>query len=483
VATAISSPVDVSGRRRWVTLAGVLLGLLLGSVDQTIVGTAMPRVIAELGGFEAYAWVATAFMLASTVSVPIWGKLSDIYGRRALYLIGMSIFTLGSGLAGASQDIGQLIAFRTLQGLGAGAILPVVQTIVSELFPPSERGKWQGLTVAVIGMATIMGPSVGGVITEHWSWRLTFLVNLPLGVLGMVTAGLAMPSLAGRPSHRIDYLGAIALVGTAVPLLLAMSLVGPDVGWLTPQILGLLTLSAVMLVLFVAIERRAPEPIINPSFFRKRVFSVSMVAVFIASAQTLGAITYLPLLVQGVLGESPANSGAILTPMLLGFIVSSICGGQIMSRTGRYRLLALAGFATAAVGMLLLALMGSSVSTVQVVGNLIIAGVGIGCLISLFTIVVQNAFAFEQLGQVTANVQFFRLIGGTVGVALFGSLISTRSQAALRSTLPTPSAVRLSLGVAFHDAFLTSMVAMLVALCITLFLPELPLRRTHRVRL
>jgi len=433
-----NSPFDEARDSRWKIIsivAAVMLGMLLSSLDQTIVGTAMPRVIADLHGLEHYAWVFTAYMLASTVSVPIYGKLSDIYGRRPFYMLGMVIFLLGSALSGMAQSMPQLILFRGIQGLGAGAMMPIAMAIIGDVFPPAERGKWQGLLMSVFGLTTIVGPTLGGWLTDNWGWRWVFYVNMPVGVLALIVAGLALPRKVTRRSHTVDYLGAAALVAGTVPLLLGFSWAGTEYAWGSPQIIGLLVFAVIALAAFVVIETKAAEPIISPRLFRNQIFRVSSLATFLTAAGMFGATLYLPLFIQGVLGKSATNSGAVLTPMMLGFIVSSIVGGQIMSRTGRYKFLALGGFVVATVGMALLARMPADVSSSVVIRNMIILGLGIGVSMSLFTIIVQNAFPFRQLGEVTASLTFFRSIGGTIGAALFGTIMTNRFHASFNASL------------------------------------------------
>jgi EmrB/QacA subfamily drug resistance transporter len=517
----------VSPRRLVLILVGILLSMLLSSLDQTIVGTAMPRVIADLNGLDHYAWVFTAYMLAATVMLPIYGKLSDIYGRRPFYVAGLGLFLAGSALSGTSQDMTQLIVFRAIQGLGAGAMMPIVQAIIGDIFPPAERGKWQGLMMSVFGLATIIGPTVGGFITDNWGWRWVFYVNMPLGILALVTAAAAMPGQSARSQHQIDYLGAATLVLAAVPMLLAFSWAGTQYAWTSPQIVGLLGFAVAMFVVFFAIENRAAEPIISPDLFRNRTFTVSAAATFLLSGGMLGAIMYLPLFVQGVMGASATNAGAVQTPMMLGFMASSLVGGFLLSRTGRYKVLALTSFAVAAVGMFLLSRLGVNSDQAEVIRNLIVTGLGLGVLMSLFTIVVQNAFPFRQLGQVTASLAFFRSIGGTISVAIFGSVMSNHFAAALQANLPAGigalipaanlaalenpqvllspqttarlqqslssagpqgqavfeqfmAAVRLSLAGAISEIFAVGAAAMVLALLLTLLLQEIPLRKTHR---
>jgi EmrB/QacA subfamily drug resistance transporter len=507
-------------------LIGVMLGMLLASLDQTIVGTALPRIVADLGGLEHYAWVVTAYLLASTVTVPIYGKLSDIYGRRVFFIGGMIVFLIGSALAGTSQNMTQLIIYRGIQGLGAGGMMPIALAIIGDIFPPSERGKWQGLFVAVFGFSSIIGPALGGWITDNWGWRWVFYVNMPVGVIAILTAGLVLPKLVTRRRHIIDYLGSVALIAGTVPLLLAFSWAGTQYDWGSWQIVGLFIFSAVMLIIFFLLELRAPEPIISPRLFKNSIFLVSVIATFLVSAGMFGAILYLPLFVQGVLGNSATNSGVVLTPLMIGFIISSIVGGQLLSRTGHYKILAILGFIVAAVGMFLLSRMTASTSEGEVVRDMIITGLGIGVMMSLFTIVVQNAFPYRQLGEVTASITFFRSIGSTMGVAVMGAIMTNTFQSALQSNMPAilkrlvPAdklaqlqnpqlllapdvvakiqhsfaalgpqglvifrqlieAIRLSLSTAITNVFFLGFIIMLLGLFSAFFLREIPLRKSH----
>jgi EmrB/QacA subfamily drug resistance transporter len=514
-------------------LIGLMLGMLLAALDQTVVGTSLPRITAELHGFDQYTWVVTAYLLATTVGVPIYGKLSDIYGRRFFFIGGMVIFLIGSALSGTSQNMTQLIIFRGFQGLGAGALMPIAQAIIGDIFPPSERGKWQGLFIAVFGLATILGPLLGGYITDNWGWRWVFYINMPVGAVALVTASRTIPRLALRQKHRIDILGAVTLVLWTVPLLLALSLGGQSAGgytynWGSARVLGLFGFAAVMLLIFLTIELRTKEPIISPRLFRSSIFTVSVIATLIVGAAMFGAILYLPLFVQDVLGQSATNAGIVLTPMMLGFMFSSFVGGQLLSRTGRYKLVALAGFAVAAVGLYLLSRMNPSTTNQTLYLNMVVTGLGIGVMISLFTIVVQNAFPYAQLGEVTAGLTFFRTMGSTIGLAAFGALttnlvtsnLQKNMPAALRPYLPAsvlaqnigqqqgtgsalpPSlqqilaklgpqeaaqlvqqleyAIKLSLSQAITQDFLIAAGMMIVAFIVTLFLREIPLRKSHR---
>jgi len=506
-------------------VASVMLGILLAALDQTIVGTAMPKVVADLGGLSHYAWVFTAYMLASTVTVPIYGKLSDIYGRRGFFIGGMVLFLAGSALSGMSQSMDQLIIFRSIQGLGAGAMMPIAFAIIGDVFPPSERGKWQGLTSGVFGLASIVGPTLGGWLTDNLGWRWVFYVNMPVGAIAIATAIFGLPKIKSTHKHTVDYYGAATLIAATVPMLLAFSWAGDKYAWGSPQIVGMLLFSVVMIGVFLMIELRAAEPIISPRLFKDRTFAVSNIASFLIAGGMFGAIMYLPLYVQGVMGESATNSGAILTPMMLGFMVSSIVGGQIMSRTGRYKGILLVTLVIGSVGMFLFSRMGVNTSNGELIRNMIITGLGIGATMSVFTIVVQNAFSVREVGEVTASLQFFRNIGGTIGVAILGSLMNSQFRSEFNAKLPadvtstvpkeqlaalnnpqlilSPDVVaqvkqgfaafgaqgdqlynqviltvRDALSVAITDLFVIGMVFMLLSLAVTVFLKEIPLRKS-----
>ena len=427
---------QVPERQLVMILISVMLGMLLAAIDQTVVGTAMPRIIADLHGLREYAWVTTSYMLASTVMVPLYGKLSDIYGRKPFYLLGMGLFLLGSALSGTSQNMTELILYRGIQGLGAGAIMPIVLSIIGDVFPPSERGKWQGLLMAVFGLASIIGPWAGGAITDHWGWRWVFYVNMPFGVLALAFCIIALPSVYTKQEHRLDYRGTIILLVAAVPMLLGFSWAGNQYGWGDWRVLTSFAVSAVGWVVFFVAESRAPEPIISPRLFRNAIFSISVATSFFVAMGMFGAVMFIPLFMQAVIGDSAQHSGVMLTPMMLGFMVSSIVGGQIMSRTGKYKLLILSSLVVAVVGMFLLSQMTVAATNGLVVRNMVVTGLGIGTLMSLFTIVVQNAFSYRLMGTVTANLQFFRSIGSTVGIAIFGSLLTGRFTYELPRQIP-----------------------------------------------
>lgn len=427
---------QVSKERLIFILISVMLGMLLSAVDQTVVGTAMPRIIADLHGLKEYAWVTTSYLLASTVMVPLYGKLSDIYGRKPFYLLGMALFLAGSALSGTSHTMTQLILYRGIQGLGGGAMMPIAIAIIGDIFPPAERGRWQGLLMAVFGLASIIGPWAGGFITDHWGWRWVFYVNMPIGVVALIFCASALPSIYRRTQHVVDYMGAAILVVAAVPMLLGFSWAGNQYTWGNWHVLGSFGLSFVAWIAFILWELHTKEPIIEPRLFSNSIYSVSIAASFLVSMGMFGAIMYIPLFTQAVVGDSASNSGIVLTPMMLGFMASSMIGGQILSRTGRYKVLALVSMAIAVVGMLLLSQMGAGSHNPLIVRNMVITGLGMGTMMSLFTIVVQNAFPFKLMGQVTASLQFFRSIGSTVGIAVFGSVLTSRFTHELPHKIP-----------------------------------------------
>jgi EmrB/QacA subfamily drug resistance transporter len=514
---------DTLSRRRVVfVLASVMLGMLLSALDQTVVGTAMPKIIGALNGMQHYAWVATGYLLASAASMPIWGKLSDAYGRRNFFIVGMIIFVAGSALCGQAHTMTELIAFRAFQGLGAGAMMPIVQAIIGDIFPPAQRAKWAGILMSVFGFATIVGPLLGGWITDTVGWRWTFYVNLPVGVIALVFAVVALPGHVSLRRHRIDYAGSALLVTAAVPLLLGFSWVSnPGYTWSSPTIIGLFAFSVVMWVVFFLWEMRAAEPVINPRLFTNSIFSVSAAASSLQSAAMFGAIMFLPLFVQGVLGKTATNSGIILMPLMIGAIITSIGAGQILSRTGRYKILVILGFAAAAAGSYLLSRMRVDTTQFTLARDMVVMGLGLGIAMSAFTVIVQNQYPSHRLGEVTAGLQFFRAIGSTIGLAIFGTILNNRFAAEMRLTLPAQlkgaatkldnpqvlvsptardqlaksfakfgaqgqqlfgafmNAVRHSLDSAISSLFVLATVIGLLGLLTVLLLKEVPLRRTH----
>lgn len=416
------------------TMTGLLLTTLLAAIDQTIVGTAEPRIIASLSGFDRYPWVATAYMLASTVSVPIFASLSDRLGRKPLFMLGAILFVLSSALCGASGDVpllpfdgmGQLIIFRGIQGIGAGMSFGVLFTIVGDIFAPLERGRYQGLFAALFGVASIFGPTLGGWLTDNWSWRACFYVNLPFGVIAVLATHFGLPNMKPKSSGRqLDWAGFASLIGTVVPLLLALTW-ATQYGWTSPRVESLLAFSFVMLAVFLFVESRAAEPVIPLELFKEPVIAVCAIASFTLGVGMFGTIIYLPLFMQGVLGVSATQSGNLLTPLLLGSVVGSIVGGQVVSRTGTYKALAVTGSILIAIGMVLFARMDATTVRGYVVVAMVFAGMGMGFLQPVYTIAVQNVAPRNRMGAATSSPIFFRSIGSTVGVAAFGSVMLTQ---------------------------------------------------------
>src|SRR6266566_3116906 len=428
-----------SRRDTLLTMLGVLMVMLLASLDQTIVSTAMPRVIADLQGFDRYTWVSTAYLLTSTVMVPIYGKLSDLFGRKPIFLFGVVIFLIGSALSGASQSMNELIAFRAFQGLGAGALMPIAIAIIGDLFTPRERGKWQGLTGGVWGLSAIIGPTLGGWITQNTSWRWVFYVNLPVGLAAMLVLIFLMPSLRSTGKQvSIDYIGAALLILGTVPLLLGFSWAGSQYDWLSPQILGLFAVSLVASTAFVIyearLERLGGQPIIEPSLFKNSIFTVSTIITIIFGMGLFGSIFFIPLFVQGVIGTSATNSGLILTPLMLTSIVGSVLSGQLVSRLGKYKWIAITGMVISVAGSLLLVRLDVNATNNDVLIAMLVLGLGMGFGMALYTLIVQNALP-QKIGQATSALVFFRSIGGTIGLAAMGSLMTSAYLPAFKNAL------------------------------------------------
>ncbi len=516
-----------SQRETLLTMFGVLMVMLLASLDQTIVSTAMPRVIADLHGFDRYTWVSTAYLLTSTVMVPIYGKLSDLFGRKPIFLFGVVVFLIGSALSGASQSMNQLIAFRALQGIGAGALMPIAIAIVGDLFTPRERGKWQGVTGGVWGISAIIGPTLGGWITQNASWRWVFYVNLPIGIAALLVLIFLMPTLRGRAKEiSIDYVGAALLVLGTVPLLLGFTWAGSQYDWLSPQIFSLFSIAFISLASFIVyeawLERRGGQPIIEPSLFKNSIFSVSTLITTIFGMALFGGIFFIPLYVQGVVGSSATSSGLILTPLMLTSVAGSIVSGQLVSRLGRYKWIAILGMLVSVAGVVLLARLNVNSTNNDVLVAMLVLGLGLGIGMSLYTLIVQNALP-TKIGQSTATLTFFRQIGGTIALAAMGSVMTAAYLPAFHSALPVAilhavpaqylaafnnpqillspatlaqieshaaamgpqsvamlhqiiEAVKIGLAQGIHNVFVLSLGLMIVGLIAVFFLKEIPLK-------
>ncbi|MFB7826778.1 MDR family MFS transporter [Streptomyces hydrogenans] len=415
-----------SHRTVLVAIGALLLGMLLAALDQTIVSTALPTIVSELGGMEHLSWVVTAYMLASTAATPLWGKLGDQYGRKKLFQAAIVIFLIGSALCGIAQNMPQLIGFRALQGLGGGGLMVLSMAIVGDLVSPRERGKYQGLFGAVFGATSVLGPLLGGFFTEQLTWRWVFYINLPIGVVALfvIAAVLHIPVRSTR--HTIDYLGTFLIASVATCLVLVASLGGTTWAWDSPQIIGTALLGAVLLVWFVRVERRAAEPVLPLKLFRIRTFTLVSVISFVVGFAMFGAMTYLPTFLQIVQGVSPTMSGVHMLPMVVGMLLTSTASGQIVSRTGRWKVFPVTGTAVTALGLLLLHRLTETSSTWEMSAYFFVFGAGLGLVMQVLVLVVQNAVGYEDLGVATSGATFFRSIGASFGVAVFGTVFTSR---------------------------------------------------------
>ena len=413
---------QMSNRRRWAVTAGVMTGMFIAALEATVVGTAMPTVIASLGGLNHYSWVFSAYLVTSTVTVPVWGKLSDLYGRRLLYQIGIGVFLLGTLLSGFSTSMTQLIIFRAIQGLGAGALIPLGMTIIGDTFTVAERAKMQAYFSGVWGLSSIIGPVVGGFITDQISWRWVFFVNLPIGVVAALIIGFALrePKHASRPS--IDYAGATLLM-VAISLLMLAMVEGGSGGLFNSQNILLFIASAILLAIFVVVEKRATDPIIPFDLFRNKTIAIAIPAGFLGGVAMFGAISFIPLFAQGSLGFSATAAGSLLTPLMLAWVSMSIIGGRLMLRVG-YRIVTIIGYSALTLGFILLALFDRDTKIAWLYMDLIIIGTGLGLSMLTLLIAVQQAVEKPKLGVATSLNQFSRAIGGAIGVAVMGAILS-----------------------------------------------------------
>ena len=491
-------------RRILLIFSGLMLGMLLAALDQTIVSTALPTIVGDLGGLNHLSWVVTAYLLASTISTPLYGKASDLYGRKIVFQLAIVVFLIGSALCALSQNMNELIAFRAVQGLGAGGLMTLAMTIVADVVPPRERGRYQGLLGAVWAFASIAGPLTGGFIVDNLSWRWVFTINLPIGGAALVVTSIVLQLPKRRVEHRIDWLGAGLLTGAITTLLLAVTWGGHQYAWGSGQILGLVTVGTALLVAFLIVERRAAEPIIPLKLFRERTFTVPAVISAIVGFAMFAGIIYLPLFMQIATGATATASGLTMVPLMLGAIGTSISTGRIISHTGRYKLFPVAGTLIAAVGMFLLSTM--DVHTTRLVSSIymLVLGVGIGMVMQVTVLAVQNAVDRRHLGSATSTVTFLRSMGGSFGTAVGGAVVANRladklhqipaasgiDASQLQSAaqiFALPPALRDRVGEAFGSAittvFLVSVPFILAAFALSLLLPELPLRgRDHELQ-
>ena len=416
---------DLPQRTKIFILVSVMLGLFLSALDQTIVTTAMPAIIAELRGLEYIAWTSTSYLLASTTMVPIYGKLSDIYGRRAILLSGIIIFLVGSILCGISQDIFQLIGYRVIQGIGAAALTSTAFAIPADLFSPAERPKYMGLFGAVFGVSSIIGPFLGGYLTDAISWRWVFFVNLPVGLIAFLFILRSMPSLRRGGEAVIDWAGSISLVFSVVPLLLALTLDKETHAWSSPLIIGLFTMALIGTSIFLYVETKAVAPIINLSLFKGKLFSVTMFTSFLNGAAFFGAFLFISLFMVNSLGVSATEAGSAQIPLMLSFVVGSIVASQLVARTGRYKAFILVGFAIMLIGFYSMTQLTVGMQTSDVVWRMLLLGIGLGPVMPLLNLAMQNAVPYAFVGTAVANRQFFQQLGQAVGAAVFGVILTT----------------------------------------------------------
>ncbi|HEX5598669.1 MAG TPA: MDR family MFS transporter [Micromonosporaceae bacterium] len=426
----------LSHRQILLLMGGLMTGMLLAALDQTIVGTALPTIVGELGGINTYSWVVTGYLLASTASTPLYGKISDLHGRRPVFLFAIVTFLVGSLLAGLSQNMLQLIVTRGIQGLGAGGLMTLAFTIISDVVSPRERGRYQGLFGAVFGVSSVAGPLLGGYFAEH-NWRWIFYINLPLGLLAIVVCYHVMRLVPfQRRPHSVDWIGAALLVAGVSCLLLALSWGGTEYDWGSSTIVGLFVAGAVLSLLFLAQEARVAEPILPLGLFRRPTFALANTAGFVLGLVMFGSIVFIPLYLQIVRGASPTRSGLLMLPMMAGVIVTSVWSGRAMSRRGRYKWFPVAGSLVLVVGMLLFTRLRVDTSLWVAFSYMVVIGVGLGLCMQSLILAVQNAVVVRDLGAATSAVTFFRSLGGSFGVAILGAVLSSRLTSGLAERLP-----------------------------------------------
>lgn len=492
-------------RQILVVMGGLMVGLFLSALDQSIVGTALPRITSELGGLDKLSWVVTAYLLTATASTPLWGKISDLYGRRLLFQIAIVTFLVGSLLAGFSQNIEQLIAFRAVQGLGGGGLMALAMATIGDVIPPRERGRYQGYFAAVFGTSSVLGPVLGGWFADGPGWEWIFFINIPIGLVALVVTSAALKIHHVRRDHSIDYLGAAVVVASVSSILLYTAWAGPDHGWTSRLSLGLLGAGLLLAVVFVLVELRATEPIIPMRLFRNSVFSIANLFGFMIGVAMFGAMIFIPVYLQVVDGMSPTRSGLAMLPMVVGIFTTSIGAGQLMSRNGRYKIYPILGAAIVTVALVLLSRLDTETPYWVAGLSMYAMGLGLGCTMQVLVVVVQNSVDRSDMGVATAAVAFFRQMGGSFGTALFGAILSSRLAVHLADAMrdapagtpasavgnpddlandvqaiqalpgPLHDLVTGAFSSALHDMFLSAVPLVLVALAVALFLKEIPL--------
>ncbi len=506
--TAISVPPEtpsaLSHRRVLVIISALLLGMFLAALDQNVVATALPTIVGDLHGASHLTWVVTAYLLASTVSTPLWGKLGDLYGRKVFFQSAIILFLVGSALTGLSHSMFQLIAFRALQGLGGGGLMVGSMTILGDVVSPRERSRYMGLFMAMFGVTSLLGPLIGGFFVDYLSWRWIFYINVPIGAVALVVTTITLPGALSRVRRVIDYLGAGLIAASATSLVLFTSLGGTSFSWTSPFMIGLAVAGVVFAVLFVWAESRATEPIIPLPLFVNRVFSAASAIGFVVGLAMFGSLTFLPLFFQEVKGVSPIESGLRLFPMMIGLLVGSIGSGQLVSRWGRYKVFPVVGTAAMTIGLFLMSRIGTTTGAWTIAAYLTVFGLGLGLILQVLTVAVQNAVPYEELGTATSGVTFFRMIGGCFGTAVFGAIFSNLlvtnvlSALHLKAAPPglvinsenpsvihhLPAAVQAGVisGIAhtIQTVFLVAVPIALLAFLLSWTLPEIELRKSIR---
>ncbi len=440
VVRAPSDGENVKARTRTLIMVGLSLGMLVASLDQTVVGTSLPRIVGDLGGMSLFPWLFTAYMLAETITIPIAGKMSDRMGRKPVFLAGMGLFLAGSILAGFSNSMEMLVIFRFIQGLGGGVLIPLTMASVADFYAPEERGKVQGMVGALFALGSVVGPFMGGFIVDNADWRWVFFVNVPVGVLAIALTIVEFPRVSKDTVKRVDYPGLVALIGTLAPALLVMTWGGSTYDWMGAEIIGLTAFSGVSLAAFVIIERQAEDPILPLGLFREPIFTFGSLGLMIISMGLFGAIAFIPLFLQAVIGLNATNSGITLIPLMAGLMLTLMVGGFLVKRTG-LKVWLLAGPPLTAIGLIMLSTLHSGSSQEEAILYLVVAGSGMGAVFSNYVLAAQNVTSKDRIGVVTSSMSLFRSIGGTIGVTILGAILNGRMALEMDKNIPLGSAI------------------------------------------